>query len=247
MKKNTKKLLFLLHTPEEDLTKLPLKLVREVFAHLSDGGFRSWIFHLKGEGLVFVEQRPEDQYAYLTSKGQRAVRQLFPCLNPQWDQWDGSWQLLLFLKAPKGDRQFRYLRQLLLTERAMPLSRGSYLLPMTCSERVMHECQMRYADAVAIGTVKNWLYGLEDPVIVSYYDLNAKALLYSSIGKDIMQLLTQIGAKKRLINTQKKQLLSQLDRLFECALDDPGFLRKYFPEVEDARALLPKVHQLLLL
>ncbi|MEX0896127.1 MAG: hypothetical protein WDZ94_04315 [Patescibacteria group bacterium] len=247
MKKNTRKLLFLLSSPDYDSTKLPLSVVKELFSHLSDGGFRSWIFHLRKQGEVFVEQANQGPLIYLTAKGERSVSKLFPALNSQWDTWEGEWMLLLCLRAPKGDKQFRYLRQLLISEGSLPLSRGSYLFPQACSEKVRHECQLRYADSVALCTVNQWVLGLESPVIITYYDLDTLARLYSSISESIDRLLMQNDTKNRLIRKHKIQLFSEIDRLFECVQDDPGFLAYYFPDVQGVRGILPKIHQLLLL
>lgn len=247
MKKNTKKILFILSDVDGDQVKITLKTLREIFSNLSDGGFRSWLFQLEKQQLIYIDRVPERAYASLTSKGERLVRDLFPALDPQWEAWHGEWQLLLFLQAPSGDKQFRYLRQMVLQERGMPLARGAYLIPGAITRRLHLELQLKYADSVALCVVKDWVFGLEKPVILSYYDVTERASLYSSVSKEIDRLLTQNDTQKGLIKKHKELLYSELDRLFELVQDDPGFTHYYSPEVTSARAVLSKIHQLLAL
>jgi len=220
-------------------------MARELFAGLTDGGFRSWLFQLHRQSLIYTERTPEHPCIILTQQGERAVRDSFPALNPRWEDWAGEWQLLLFLQAPAGDAQFRYLRQLLLKEGGIPLARGAYLFPQSVSQRILVECEQRYSQSVALCFVKDWVFGAQEPVIIDYYDLNSKALLYSSISTELDRLLAENEGEKRLIKKHKMQIYSELDRLFELALEDPGFTSHYFPEVTRVGQLLGKVHQLL--
>lgn len=246
MKKNAQQALLCLYSFDRGTSlALPVSAIRIALANMSDGGFRSLLLYLERKHWLSKESVGSAQFLSLTNKGREALRAKFPALNEKWVTWQGEWDALVFLKAPDSDQQFRYLRQQLLANQVLPLSRGIYLSAGGFSPEITELCRSLYQNSVVIFSVGDWQFGLDRPIITNYYALGDVAGLYSGISKDVDQLLVKINSKKSSTNQQKMNISTVIDRLCSCLKSDPGFTQFYFPGVLDSRDLLPKIQQLL--
>ncbi len=248
LKINTKKILLCLFATELAAEQgLELKELRACVSTLSETGVRSLIVLLEKKKLLFKKRVFGKTTFLLTEQGREAVKVSFPAVNYLNDDWDGRWMGMTFLNAPKSDTNFRFLRELVLAERALPLARGFYIKAGGFSEAVLSEVKARYLENVALFWVDTWIVGLDRPLVYKYYDLNAVAESLSGISNQVDDLLTKIEPKKRLIERDKKNIYTAVDRLMGSLREDSRLLRHYFPEVPEALNILSKVGRVLLL
>ncbi|MDQ5951595.1 MAG: hypothetical protein QG639_876, partial [Patescibacteria group bacterium] len=214
MKKNAQKILLCLFSfSKSENIILNSRQLKVSVPDMTDGGYRSLLLFLQRKKYLTKENVGGAQYYGLTDLGREALRAKFPALNDKWQQWNGDWHAMTFIKAPKSDPQFRYLRQLLVAEHALPLARGVYLAAGGFSPLVLSTCQSLYQECVVIVSVGEWQFGLDRPIIVEYYDLASTASVYSSIGSSIDKLLEIFNNSKNRTDQQKMQVSTTIDRL----------------------------------
>lgn len=261
MKKNTQKLLLALYsnsnalsakirTKSEDGNKLviasggriKLSNLNIVLSNLTEGGKRSLLHFLKKSSLINSERVLGTTSVGITQHGIKALEDQFPALSPKWDAWEGSWDCLVFVKAPKTDMQFRYLRGLLVSEGAIPISRGVYTSPFSFSEKVTLECEQLYRDSILLFSVGSWKIASFRSLIIEKYGLLDTVESYSGISSDVSRLLTSLDTNKRLTNRHKIELNLVYDRLIDILIEDPGFCGHYFNEVPNVKEMLSKLN-----
>lgn len=246
MRSNAQKILLTLFpVSDSERVLLTSSQVQLLVPDLTEGGYRSLLLFLQRKHWLLKENAGQSSYLSLTDTGKRALIAKFPALSPEWDKWQGNWQQMVFLQAPKGDRQFRYLREQLKNELALPLSRGVYVKAGSFSEKLMQECQDRYDRSLLVFSVGQMQLGELRPIISSYYDLTSLAAVYSSISKSTASLLNILEIEKELNDKQKIQLSSVIDRLIDCLTEDPGFIRFYFPGLAGVRQILPQLQKII--
>jgi DNA-binding transcriptional regulator PaaX len=212
---------------------------------MTESGYRSLLLFLERRQYLFREKIFGAVSIGITDEGRKAVLALFPALAERWASWNGQWMMLVFLDAPKSDPNFRYLRQALLAEKSLPLSRGVYLAADSFSDRVLTESKQLYSHSVAILSAERWLVGFERPLIVKYYDLTSRVETYSGISDEVCRLLGLIEAGKKLTDQQKTKFGLLFERYIDCLKDDPGFTSYYFPDSPGVLNLLHKAQQIL--
>lgn len=248
MKQNAQKILLSLYSLSDngqvhnDVFKS--QELRAILPGMTEGGFRSLILFMERKNWIVKDTLQSNQLLSITQQGTEALRSKFPALQSEWRQWNGKWQALIFLKASKADKQFRYLRQTLTQLHALPLSRGVYLFPRLAPPEVLHLCQTLYSDSVALFSVGEWYQGLDRPIITKYYDLAGLTNSYSSISNDINKLLVKINSKKLRTNQYKIDISTVIDRFIASLKEDPGFLQYYFPGEPDALSTLGELRKI---
>lgn len=246
IKKNTQKLLLALYTPQPSWAPvLSQKQLRGVTAEMTDSGFRSLLLFMEGKDLIYKQQLFSQSRYGLTDHGRRELNSLFPSLNPSWSTWNGTWMALTFLEAPQRDLHFRYLRASLIKERALPLSRGIFIIPDSFSDELLRNCRELYRGAVAIFSVADWILGVDTPLVTDYYDLSPLAENYSSISKEADRLLVTIDSKKRSSNQSNLSISNVFDRFLASLKQDVGILNTYFPGVPGAIQLQQQLQRIL--
>ena len=246
MKKNTQKLLLALYSKTGELkNRVALQNLQSVVEDLTDGGYRSLIHVLKKQGLITTQRFLGNTTVSITHHGSVLLESEFPALSSKWDEWDGKWDCLVFIDSPSFDKQFRYLRKILLSEGALAVSRGVYISPGGFSEVVLQECHQSYNQHLIIFSVGEWKVAAEASFIIEKYGLLDLAETYSGISRDVDRLLKSTYNKKRLIDKDKKDIYLVYDRMVSILLEDPGFCTFYFREVEKVKSILLRLNTIL--
>lgn len=246
IKKNAQKLLLALYAqPDQHQVTISVHKLRYLVPDMSEGGYRSLLLFLERRNFLFRERVFGSVAVGITEAGKEALIRLFPALDRSWNSWNGQWMVLVFLNAPKSDPNFRYLRQLLLSEKSLALSRGVYLAAGSFSNRILMETKQLYNQSVVILSADKWHWGLERPVIVKYYDLASRAEVYSGIGSELRRLLSISEVGKKLTDQQKSAISSIIERFAESLKEDPGFTSHYFPGVPGAIDLVSQIQKVI--
>lgn len=243
MKQNTQKLLVWFYAPEgQPRRELDYQQLKYVLPEMSPGGRRSLIHFLTKKLLVRTQRFNNHTTITITSHGVDALVSQFPVFSKEMQSWQGEWSMLIFLKGPKGDPHFRYLRQLLLDQHAFSLSRGVYLYPGELPSQVSNLCREMYVGAVSVVKVNEWTFGDERGAVDEHYMLSDIAEILSGISSEINQLLEVKKEQKRLAKKLSLQIYSVFDRLFNVLSTDPGFLHYYYPQLPTTIKLLDQLH-----
>lgn len=248
MKKNAQKILLCLFSfTKNNQVVFSMEQLRMAVPDMSEGGYRSLILFLERKGWLIKESLPGKQYLSITDKGREALKAKFPALNDKWTTWTGEWHAMTFIQAPASDPQFRYLRQLVLSAHALPLTRGVYLSAGSFSPEILSVCSSLYQNHIAIFSIGSWEFGMNRPIIIKYYDLASIASIYSSISTSIDGLLINFKNNKNTTDQQKMTISTTIDRLWSGLKEDPGFTAHYFPGLLDLSEIIKKVQLLLLI
>lgn len=243
MKKNTQKLLLSLYFSKNQVqNRVPQEIVKILLSSLSDGGRRSLLFLLKRKNLIDSERVLGKTTVSLTNYGVTQLEAEFPALSQKWDSWEGEWECLVFLSAPKSDQQFRYLRQLLLSEGAINVSRGVYFAPKSFSDVVLSTCRNLYLSNLLLFSVGDWKIVNERSVIIEKYGLLDIVESYSGVSRDVDRLLVLLNDKKRAVDSLKNDINLVYDRLVAILVEDPGFCMFFFPQAILAKEILLRLN-----
>lgn len=243
MKINARKLLVWLYSSD---SKNPLwssySELAQLLPDLTQAGLRSLVNLLAKGNKILVERVSGRARIGLTKGGYEELENLFPALSRKRSGWAGQWSCLLFLDAPASDKNFRYLRYLLIKEKAFQLSRGVYLYPDNFPERVLDVCRELYQLSVVVFGLKNWVLGEERKILVEKLQLLDLLENYSGVSNELDSMLGKIKDENELSEKDKKQLFSVFTRLFSIVEIDEGFLEHYFPDENNCKKLLKKLH-----
>jgi DNA-binding transcriptional regulator PaaX len=246
MKNNTRKLLVSLYSPNgENPVRIKLSHTKVILPDLTGGGRRSLLHILKEKGLIVSERVLGKTSISLTPHGRQEIEAQFPALSSKWDAWQGSWDCLVFVKAPKTDKQFRYLRTLLVSEGAISISRGVYISPSSFSQKVIVECRELYRDSTLLFSVGEWKIADLRSLIIEKYGLLDTVETYSGISNDIKRLLISVATHNRLIDRHKIDINLVYDRLVSVLSEDPGFSKHYFNEIPNIKGMISDLNSLL--
>ncbi len=249
LKPNSKKLLLWLYpakTLGEDQTRrrrVPYSQVKLILQDLTEAGRQSLIRLLEDKQLLFSDELGGGLHLTLSSHGLTQLEAYFPALKVQREGWEGSWSMILFLKSPAADKNFRYLRSLLLDYHCFALKRGVYLRAGALPVSINEVLQKTYRKAVAVISFDQWQFGDEQIVIGQKTNLQDMIDVYSGIGREVNTLLTNFVQFKSLTDQQKSNFNSVFDRLFSVLEDDYGLIPNYFPEVSGGVELLSQLQQ----
>ncbi len=243
MKENSKKILLFLYPTENDVVWFSFKELQGLVPNLSVAGLQSALFLLDKKDLLRIDKTQTEWRYGLSSYGKSYLEELFPALYESNDKWQGDWSLLIFLEAPKTDKNFRYLRSYLTQNKAIALTRAVYLYPGLVSDKIKTDLQNSYKNAVLVLKVSKWLFGDDFKVIGQKAQLNDLFELYSSISKEIDRLISIKANEKSFTQQEKTTFFSALSRFLSVLYTDPALLRLYFPQVESAKQLLNKLQK----
>jgi DNA-binding transcriptional regulator PaaX len=251
MKKNTRKILLLLYpvtddsqTKTEEKPMLSFKQLRFLLPGLSMAGFKSLLFYLEKNEYLFKQELNKEVFYSLTNYGKDELERQFPALSLARRQWSGQWTMIVFLQAIKSDQNFRYLRTFLLKNGCVALTRGIFLFPGQLSDLVLAELNNRYRQGVMVYQLGNCIVGEELIVIGQKISLADSLKIYSSISREVDELIEITAQIKKLKDQHKLAFYSIFDRFEAFLLEDSGLLKHYYPQVEGPLSILNKLQKL---
>lgn len=238
MKRNTKQILAWLYPEEGSVRWVKKSELAWVMKDLTKGGLTSLLHYLQNQKKIVMESFSNEIQVSISSHGMRALETSIPVFSPQRREWRGDWTQVVFIQAPSNDAGFRFLRKLLLKYHGLVLARGIFLFPGNLPEEISTELRSSYEGAVSVMRLRDWAFGDERSIMGQNFTMSDLSALYSSISKDINQLLIKNSSKKGFSDQSKLLFSSVFDRLFHSFENDPGLLQYYFPQVESGLELL---------
>lgn len=245
MKENSKKILLFLYPPENNTLWLTFPELQRLVPNLSQAGLQSSLFLLDKKDFLRIDKTQTEWKYALTSYGKSYLEDLFPALLSKQGKWEGDWSIIIFLEAPKTDKNFRYLRSYLTKNKAISLTRAVYLLPGQLTEKIKVELEKSYRNAVLVLKVKEWLFGDDFKVIGQKAQLNDHFELYSSISKEVARLIRIKEDHKTFTQQENSSFFSALDRFLSVLSSDEALMDFYFPEVDGAKKILSQFQKCL--
>lgn len=240
MKENSKKILLFLYPSENEPVWLSFNQFQTLLPQLSASGLQSSLFLLDKKDFLRIDKTEIEPKYSLSSYGKSYLEDLFPALSGSNEKWQGDWSLVVFLEAPKTDKNFRYLRSYLTQNKAVSLTRAVYLFPGLIGEKIQSDLQHSYKNAVLVLKVSEWLFGDDFKIIGQKAGLTDVFELYSSISRELDRLIRIKGFNKIFTQQEKESFFSALSRFLSILSADAALLSFYFPQVEGARKLLAK-------
>ncbi len=239
MKLSSKKVLLWLHPLfDRERRRVPFVQIELITPELTEAGRNSLVRHLESKQLLFTDELDDWTSLTISSHGQAEIESVFAPLRRLSEPWEGDWWQVLFLQAPSGDRNFRYLRTLLLEEDCFALKRGVYLHPGKLSEKLAGNLHNSYRQSVIVIECGQWQFGDEQNVIGQKAGLDDLLSIYSGISTELKDLLTKISNKKHLNVRQKTQIASIFERIVTTMEQDIDILPHYYPQTKTALQLL---------
>ncbi|MBP7875485.1 hypothetical protein KA012_00630 [Candidatus Woesebacteria bacterium] len=246
MKKNSRILLLALLGSAQAEEGIPFSLAMLLPIGNSTASKRSLLYYLARQNLIWIERHQDALCVGVTAQGKRRLYGQFPALLLSEALTVPDWQLIVLKQAPKSDPHFRSLAVLFSKNRVLRLARGIYAYPGTLSPNLEAQLDALYSEEnLARCTVKDWQSGLDRPVIVSYYDLENLSAIYSSISKEIEQLLAIYSDQNELSDRTIYQISSIIDRLDSALIGDCGLVKRFFPKTPVPSDLVVKIGELL--
>ena len=245
MRTSTQKLLLLLYS--QDLNRSPrLKLteLEWLLPEVGPAGRRSLVYLLVKRGWLSLFGGYSHGWLSLTRPGQQALEAQFPALNSFWGEWTGEWDQVVFLAPPASDKQFRYLRELLLKQRTLPVARGVYLWPSGFLPELPELFLKLYPRSVLVFNSIRVIVGDLKPIVFDYYRLEELFQHYSSISRSIDSLISTFKTKKRLITKERIRVLNLLEKILFCLQFDLGLAQFYLPDMPSPNRLVFKLQTL---
>jgi hypothetical protein len=244
MKENAQRLLTWLYPSDKTARWVKLDELSLVAPQLTEGGLQSVLSYLQQHKRLVIERFDGQQLASITTHGMQALTGQIPAFQAQRRNWQGSWQGVFFLQAPKSDQNFRFLRRLLLGSFALPVNRGIFLYPGNLPEKITFELNTSYEGAVIVTEFKQWSFGDEREVIGSILNFSDQVNSYSGVSKEIDKLLRLETPLIEFTDQSKLRFSSVFDRLFANLKNDFGVQQAYFPQVKGGVDLLFELQNL---
>jgi len=245
MKKSSLKVLISLGALSLHSAYLDEESLAIIVPELSISGQRSLLYHLKRSFLV-EQFRPAKGVKSLriTTGGMRVLKAEFPALFPESGKRAG-WHCMVFVKPPKNDPAFRYLRSQVLADGGISLTRGVYFKQSSFSATLMVLCDKLYAQAVTVFTVNSWIFGFDSLYLDKIQGADTQFSMLSGISNEITQLLNKINKDNTAQNQQKKLIEGLLQRYFSITLNYPYFSSNEFSQDISAGSVFLQVGEVL--
>lgn len=244
MKENAQRILSWLYPPGKAARWVRTTELLFIAPELTPGGLQSTLAFLQQKKRLLLEKVEGEQLASVTTHGMRALEDQIPVFSPARREWQGEWRGIFFLAAPKQDKNFRFLRRILLSNHALPMSRGMFLYPGELPDRVSFELRHSYEGSVLVTKLRDWSFGDEQQIIGSKFGLTDLAETYSSISKEIDGLLALDLPLNELTDQAKLRFFSVFSRLFSGLRLDYGLQHYYFSQVPNGVELLFNLQKL---
>lgn len=249
MKENSKKIILWLYREQnmKNYFEKPVlvKSLKSVLPQIKDTTFRSLLNLLSKDGLIDTQKIDGKSYVSITDLGIKTANLLFPALSEVEGGWQGSWECLVFTTAPKGDKQFRFLRKKLLDVGAIAITRGVYLMPNGFSKDFIDLCLKLYKHSVLVFGLSEFVIGINKSHILEKYSIADINNSYSGISRELEVVLNKSLNKKTLIEQSKNTMLSIFDRYYQVLSEDSGFVQYFFQSKKSAKNILLDINSLI--
>jgi len=241
MKFNSQKLLLWLYPFEkkQDNVKnldqfdfVDFEELKFILPELTISGLRSLIFLLEKKNYVYSVKLGEVLQVKITKLGMKVLEEQIPALKREQSEIHKVWSVLIFLRPPSSDKNFRYLRTYLLNKKAIVITRGVYFYPGFLGEKERDLLEGMYHDCVLVVATNNFILSDEQKIIGSQIGLSDSIEALSGIGNEVSSLLIKKTKTKRLTRRQKIVIVSIFDRLFDLLKNDYGLARYFFPQIK---------------
>jgi DNA-binding transcriptional regulator PaaX len=241
LKPNTYKLFTFLYSPDTEFFATSQQ-IQKILPELSESGRRSLLSYLTKQNLISSEKRGTQAWFRLTHDGERQLEEVFPAFQTAMRQWNGDLVLVVFLDPPKGDGEFRYLRNFLVSHWSTAVSRGIYIWPQAMFEQYQRQLEPIYRSSLLVIKNGDWIMGDQRSFLQRHFAINDLVISYSGISKEIVQLLKLKKTVSSFSDQQKLTLYSVFHRLYSLIQKDSGLHFYYFPQVVDPLKLLTQLH-----
>lgn len=218
---------------------------------LSTSGMRSLLYRLRQLGCISTLDLESGVHYYLTQKGAEALIRRIPALRLRDHEWSGVWHQIVFLNAPTVDPAFRNIRNFLQSRNAILITRGVYLIPDFISEDLqqqfkLNDAHSEYGGSVFLTVVGGWGNDVTIRTLITLNGLEDLHVTYSSISKDIDDLLSIISVKQRLTDRSKLEIAMVFARFWEVLGEDGGVSGSLQMHSITPHSLLQRVQNLVL-
>jgi DNA-binding transcriptional regulator PaaX len=215
IKENTKRTLVWLYPANTSERWLSKDRISMVLPELSFAGLRSLLYSLEKKQLILSQKTGGEIQYGLTTIGKALIETEMPSLKAS-PLDSPSWSVLVFLQPPATDRNFRYLRQLLIQHRWLSLSRGVFVFPAKPTDLILVTIQRLYPQSVIIMGISDWWWGDIRLVIGQSVGASQVDDIYSGVSREIERLIGNLLGEKKLDHQAKSQIVSVFDRLFSA-------------------------------
>ena len=244
MKETTRKILLALYPIEDKQPFLTRAQLLALLPQLTPAGFNSLLFLLEKKEYLLRQELNQQVVYSLSAYGVSELEEQFPALSAARRQWRGEWSVIMFLKAPSSDQNYRYLRTFLLSHGCFAFKRGVFLYPGEPGDLLLKELRGSYRQSVAVLGSDKWLFGDERIIIGQKIGLQDSLGLYSGISNELERLITIDGSKKEFHDQSKSDFNSIFDRFVQTLAEDSGLMKHYYPQVKGALDLLADLQKL---
>lgn len=244
MKENTKLLLLWLYCDRVGERWVSVQDVKKLLSNLSDAGLKSLLFLLDKKQVILTEKIKDEQHVCITSNGKRMLEAQFPSILGLNEEWNGNWTQIVFLKPPNSDKNFRYLRKKLLSLNYIAISRGVFMHAGKLSQQLIELCDQLYKNSVLILSINKWEFGDELSIMGFKSVLSDVKDSYSSISREVDQLIDKINTQKGLTDSIQVEIYSVFNRYYKILTSDLGLINYYFPQEEKSLDLLNRIKNL---
>lgn len=244
IKENTKRALVWCYPTSQDWRWVTQTRIKWIVPHLTPAGLRSLLYGLERKQLILTRRQGGELQYGLTTMGKTLIEAEIPALASSDSTHTDQSSVLIFLQSPASDRNFRYLRQFLLNQHWVSVSRGVFLYSAKPSELVLMTIQRLYAQSVVILRVGDWLWGDQRLLIGQQTALNLADELYSGISREITRLIEDLLDQKDLDDQSKMKINSVFDRLYAALKQDFSLVGASESKGLNGRSLLAQLQLL---
>jgi len=241
MKTNAQKILLWLYPPSVGKIRwVSVTDLKTLVPALTESGQRSLLLYLQRKRSLELN----GDRARITDLGMTLLRAEFDIFS-RVEDWNRSWSIICFLKAPASDPSFRYLRKLLLASGAGQLTRAVYLYPGKLKAKVGDTLLTLYQENVLVLESDKWLFGDERIVANQLFALKDQQSALSGISREVDQLLSLKKRGKISIGQLKIKIFTVFDRLLPILGNDLGIAEYYYDDGLSSLSLLSLLKELL--
>jgi len=246
IKKSSQLALILLNNLQEEPVFYPFEQLNQVLGASGVTSLRSLWHLLEKNGLVVIDDSSKsNKRVSITKLGSEELTNMFPVFRNDWTSWNQQWVSIAFLEAPRGDKNFRYLRLFLVANGAVSFSRGMYIFPILMLPKIQFEIERAYKRSVLLFTIGELHSGQLEQLILEKYRIKEVRIAYSGVSKQIDQLLIKNRGKNILINREKNAISSIIESLYSVIQYDIGIINFYFPHSQAIKEILRQIQLLI--